>query len=122
MKRILLVVLSLWSLWSASAWAGNYQQEIQHLLNYIKTTSCEYERNGLTYKGNEAAAHVQDKYNYFKDKIASTEDFVRLCATKSELTGRPYHVQCPNEVQQESATWLLKELKQFRQHGVQTVK
>ena len=115
MKRILLVAIGLLSLLSVQAWAGDYQKEINHLLNYIKTTPCEYERNGTTYKGSEAVMHVQKKYDYFKDKIASAEDFVRLCATKSELTGRVYHVQCPSEAKQESASWLLKELKQFRQ-------
>jgi len=115
MKRILLVAIGLLSLLSVQAWAGDYQKEINHLLDYIKTTPCEYERNGTTYKGSEAVVHVQKKYDYFKDKIASAEDFVRLCATKSELTGRAYYVQCPSEAKQESAAWLLKELKQFRQ-------
>lgn len=115
MKRILLVAIGLLSLLSVQAWAGDYQKEINHLLDYIKTTSCDYERNGTTYKGSEAVVHVQKKYDYFKDKIASAEDFVRLCATKSELTGKAYQVQCANEPKQESASWLLKELKKFRQ-------
>jgi hypothetical protein len=113
MKRFLLLMLT-WLSLSVPAWAGDYQKEIDHLLNYIKTTPCQYERNGQSYKGSEAVLHVQKKYDYFKDKIASAEDFVRLCATKSELSGKAYHVQCPNEPKQESATWLLKELKKFR--------
>ena len=115
MQRRLGWVFGLWILLSVQAWAGDYQQEIKHLLNYIKTTACDYERNGLTYKGSEAVVHVQRKYDYFKAKINSAEDFVRLCATKSELTGQAYQVQCPNQAKQTSAAWLLKELQQVRQ-------
>lgn len=115
MKRILLGVVGLLSLLSVQAWAGDYQKEISHLLHYIKATPCAYERNGTTYTGSEAVVHVQRKYDYFKDKIASAEDFVRLCATKSELTGKAYQVQCSHQPKQTSAAWLLKELTQFRQ-------
>lgn len=115
MKRAVWMMLGLWSLFSVQAWAGDYQQEIKHLLNYVKTTACDYERNGVTYKGSEAVVHVQRKYDYFKEKITSAEDFVRLCATKSELTGQIYQIQCPQEPKQASATWLLKELAKFRQ-------
>lgn len=115
MKRMVLIMVGLLSLLSVQAWAGDYQKEINHLIGYIKATPCDYERNGLTYKGSEAVVHIQKKYDYFKDKIASAEDFVRLCATKSELTGKSYHVQCPNEAKQDSAPWLLKELQKFRQ-------
>lgn len=114
MKRIVLVGLGLWSLLAVQVWAGDAQKEIQHLLTYIKATPCDYERNGSTYKGSEAVVHVQRKYDYFKDKIKTAEDFVRLCATKSELTGQTYQVQCPNEAKQTSATWLLTELQKFR--------
>lgn len=115
MRRILLGLIGLWSLWAVQAWAGDANTEIQHLLNYIQATPCAYERNGLKYKGSEAVVHVQRKYDYFKDKIKTAEDFVRLCATKSELTGLAYQVQCPNEAKQASATWLLAELQKFRQ-------
>lgn len=114
MKRILLGLVGLWSLFAVQTWAGDANTEIQHLLVYIKTTPCQYERNGLKYKGSEAVVHVQRKYDYFKDKIKTAEDFVRLCATKSELTGQTYQVQCPNEAKQTSAVWLLTELKKFR--------
>jgi hypothetical protein len=93
---------------------ANTQSEIDHLLTYVKTTPCTYIRNGSEHSGTDAAAHIKKKYDYFKDKIRSAEDFIRLSATKSTMTGSKYYIQCPNSPKVESATWLLAELKHFR--------
>ena len=90
------------------------EQEIQHLLNYVKTTPCQYERNGDLHAGKDAIKHIQKKYDYFEDEIQSSEDFIKYSATKSTISGRKYHVICKNKSKQESAAWLLEELKRFR--------
>ena len=88
--------------------------EINYLLNYVKTTQCKYIRNGSEHSGVDAAAHIKKKYDYFKDDIKSAEDFIRLSATKSTMTGSKYYIQCPNFPKVESGKWLLAELKKFR--------
>ena len=93
---------------------GDYKQEIQHLLNYVKTTDCLYIRNGDSYKGPKAVSHIQRKYDYFEDDIHSAEDFIRLSATESTMSGKRYHIQCPNKPQVESGRWLLDELARYR--------
>ena len=67
-------------------------QEINRLLERVEASGCRFVRNGTRYTGAEACAHIQKKYNHFKDKIKSAEDFVRLCATRSEMTGHPYQI------------------------------
>jgi hypothetical protein len=88
--------------------------EINHLLNYVKTTKCTYIRNGDSYKGPKALSHIQRKYDYFIDDIKSSEDFIRLSATKSTMSGKRYHIKCPNQPEVESAKWLLDELSHYR--------
>jgi len=88
--------------------------EIDHLLNYVKKTECAYIRNGTEHKGADAVAHIKKKYNYFKDEIKTAEDFIRLSATKSTMSGRKYMIQCPGEPKIESGKWLLEELKRYR--------
>ena len=37
------------------------QQEIDHLLTFVESTQCKYERNGTIHTGPEAAAHIKRK-------------------------------------------------------------
>ena len=91
-----------------------YKKEINHLLQYVKITECTYIRNGDAYKGPKAVSHIQRKYDYFEDDIHSAEDFIRLSATKSTMSGKKYHIKCPNQPQVESGRWLLDELARYR--------
>jgi hypothetical protein len=89
--------------------------EIQHLLTFVQNTDCQYERNGTYHSGKDARAHIQKKYDYYKDSITTTEDFIRLSASKSTMSGKAYQVHCPNKKAITSKQWLLRELNQFRQ-------
>ncbi|SFZ98274.1 hypothetical protein MNB_SV-5-1787 [hydrothermal vent metagenome] len=89
-------------------------EEINHLINYVKTSKCSYIRDGKTYTGSEGAKHITAKYDYYKDKINTAEDFIRLSATKSILLGTKYYIECPGSPKVESKKWLLEELKKFR--------
>ena len=94
--------------------AASYKIEIKHLLNYVKNTKCLYERNGDLYNGVDAHKHISKKYKYFKDDIHTAEDFIRLSATQSTVSGRKYHIVCPDKKRVESVKWLLKELHKYR--------
>ena len=109
LKKLLLLV----SLLAIPAFADT-TAEINHLLNYVKTTECKYIRNGSEHSGVDAAAHIKKKYDYFKDDIKSAEDFIRLSATKSTMTGSKYYIDCPGSSKVESGKWLLSELKKYR--------
>lgn len=94
--------------------AASYKIEINHLLNYIKNTKCLYERNGDQHSGVDAHKHISKKYEYYKDDIQTAEDFIRLSATQSTVSGRKYHIICPDKKRVESGQWLLKELDRYR--------
>jgi len=91
------------------------QQEINHLLAFVTSTTCEYERNGNVYDGARAVKHINRKYEYFKDEINSTEDFIKYSATKSTMSGKHYKIHCNNVPVQNSSDWLLEELKRYRE-------
>ncbi|MCV6620908.1 MAG: DUF5329 domain-containing protein [Cellvibrionaceae bacterium] len=90
------------------------QQEINHLLVYVKSTNCQYERNGKRHSGKEAVKHIQRKYRYFADEIKTAEDFIRLCATKSTMSGKYYKVHCAEGKAIKSVNWLNEELLRYR--------
>ncbi len=89
--------------------------EVGHLISYVKDSPCRMDRNGTWHSNREAAAHIERKYNYFRDEITSTEDFICLSATKSTWSGKHYRVQCEGEAIENSAQWLLRELKKYRE-------
>ena len=89
--------------------------EITHLLNFIEQSGCTFERNGNQYDSREARNHIQKKYDYLEDRIKNTEDFIRYTATRSSMSGRPYHVLCEGK-KITSATWLKGELTSLRAH------
>lgn len=90
------------------------QDEINHLLSFIASTDCKYERNGTMHNGNEAVEHINKKYAYFSEDIKSTEDFIEYSATKSKMSGEYYKIHCSNQEPIKSKDWLLNELKAYR--------
>ena len=91
LKKLLLLI----SLLALPAFADS-TAEINHLLNYVKTTECKYIRNGsVAHVVWMLLAHIKNKYDYFKDEIKSAEDFIRLSATKSTMSGSKYYILCP---------------------------
>jgi hypothetical protein len=88
--------------------------EVEHLLAYLETSECEMVRNGRSHNGEEAVKHVRRKYEYYRDDISSTEDFIRLSASRSTMSGKPYQVHCPGQPAMNSQDWLLTELSVFR--------
>lgn len=91
------------------------QKEIDHLLDYIKKSNVTFIRNGDEHNAEEAAKHIQSKFERFKKKINSAEDFIEKCATKSELSGKPYEIKLTDGTKMETSKWLLAELKIFRE-------
>ena len=102
---------------STAAVSADIQAEISHLLDFVKNTQCQYERNGTSHTGVEAVKHIQNKYDYFKDEIDNTEKFIELSATKSTLSGKYYMIQCDGSPKLKSQQWLLQELKNFREES-----
>ena len=100
-------------MWSFNVFASS-QDEITHLLDYVSNTDCKYERNGSLHTGAEAVEHINKKYDYFKDDIKSTEDFIKYSATKSKMSGKYYKIHCGNVKSVNSKDWLMKELQRYR--------
>ena len=88
--------------------------EVEHLLAYLESSDCELVRNGRWHTGEEAVKHVRRKYEYYRDDISSTEDFIELSASRSKMSGKPYQVHCPGQPTVNSQDWLLTELSAFR--------
>lgn len=92
---------------------GVTKDEIDHLLQYVATSSCTFVRNGSEYPAGKARDHLESKYRFVAGRISSAEDFIRYLATKSSLSGEPYHVKC-GKTDALSGAWLTAELARYR--------
>lgn len=96
------------------------QQEITHLFAFLKSSGCQFNRNGSWYGPQEAADHLNDKYQYLleKSRISSAEDFIAEAASQSSMSGRPYWVRCGDAAPVESAYWFRAELEKYRKSAM----
>jgi hypothetical protein len=111
LSNVFLILLSALSL---NVFASS-EDEINHLLNFVASTDCQYERNGTLHNGKEAVEHINKKYAYYLYDIESTEDFIKYSATKSKMSGKYYQIYCGSHSAVKSQDWLLTELSVYRQ-------
>ncbi|MEP7015189.1 MAG: DUF5329 family protein [Verrucomicrobiota bacterium] len=111
----LIVVLSLLSIFAQQSFAAESLEEtINYLIDYVAKSDATFIRNGDTHTPAEGAAHIKAKYDHFKSSIKTPEDFIRLCATKSLLSGQPYLVRPRDGKEMRLADWLTAALKAHR--------
>ncbi len=118
MVGLFLIFVLTWASAGSAERAGgtnNLSETIQYLLGFVETSACIFIRNHKAHTAAEAAAHMQRKYEHFKDKIQTPEDFIRLTATKSLMTGKLYYVRFKDGKKIPSEAWLLQALEDYRQ-------
>ena len=93
---------------------ANQVIEVNHLLAFIKESGCIINRNGTDHPAVKGISHIEKKYDYFRDDITSTEEFIEYSATKSTMSGDFYMVSCPGKETIMTQDWLMAELKRFR--------
>lgn len=93
--------------------AADTDAEIQHLKDFIGNSDCTFIRNGAEYGSADALKHIIRKHDATRRWIKTTEDFIRLTATKSSLSGKPYKVRCGDN-EMPCADWLNDELARYR--------
>jgi hypothetical protein len=89
------------------------QREIDHLLEFVATSNCTFVRNGESFPGKDARAHLETKYNFTKWRLSTADEFVKYLATESSTSHEPYTVIC-NQKEQPAGVWLAEELKRYR--------
>jgi hypothetical protein len=112
MNRLPLILLLL----ATAVTAAPVADEIGHLLDFVASSGCRFERNGTVYDSREARAHIERKYDYIRKRIKTTEDFIRHAASRSSMSGRKYHASCDGKILS-SEEWLAAELQRYRKEN-----
>jgi FPC/CPF motif-containing protein YcgG len=98
----------------------NLERTVRYLIDVVAQSDRTFIRNNEAHMGKEAAEHLKYKYEYFKEEIKTPEDFIRLAATKSLMTGKPYLVKTKDGKQSECAEWLGDVLDDYRKSQKKT--
>ena len=89
--------------------------EIEALLHYVATLDgATFIRNGSAHTPAEAEAHLRLKWDRQKDQVVTAEDFIRLCATQSSVSGQPYLIRFRDGREEEAAIVLTRRLATLR--------
>lgn len=89
--------------------------EIEGLLSYVGSLQgAKFIRNGSEHTPDEAVAHLRLKWKNQAGAIATAEDFIRLCGTKSSLSGQPYVIRFADGRAEECALVLARQLRTLR--------
>jgi hypothetical protein len=99
---------------SQIARAESLDESINYLFDYIAHSGVTFIRNGQDHTPQEAVNHIKAKYEHFKSEIKTPEDFIRLSASKSLLTGQPYLIRTRDGKEMPLDVWLTDALKKHR--------
>jgi Ran GTPase-activating protein (RanGAP) involved in mRNA processing and transport len=90
------------------------KKKIEFLISSVENLKeAKFIRNGLEYNGLEAAAHLRMKLQNVL-VVETADDFIRLCASKSSVSGKPYLIRLSNGKTIKSEEYLRAKLKEYR--------
>jgi hypothetical protein len=89
-------------------------QKIEHLIRAVeKLGNAKFVRNGSAYDAKAAADHLRLKLRNAGQRVKTAEDFIRLCASKSSVSGKPYQIRFADGRMQTSEAFLRAKLEEM---------
>lgn len=116
MKRILAITLAFLALFSSAVSARDTLEikKIEFLISAVETLKgAKFIRNGTEYNGKEAAEHLRMKLQKAGGRVRTADDFIRLCAAKSFLSGKPYMIRSSDGKTIKSEEFFREKLKEY---------
>jgi hypothetical protein len=116
MKNILVTAFVILVLLSgaASAQDNMEKKKIEFLISSVENLKgAKFIRNGSEHNGKEAADHLRMKLQTAGGKVQTADDFIRLCASKSFITGKPYMIRLSDGKTIKSEEYFRERLKEY---------
>jgi len=116
MKKIPLLLLILLSLISGYAYAQDSSEaaKIRYLIGSVEALQgVTFLRNGGEYDARKAAAHLRLKLKTAGNRVKTAEDFIRLCGSKSSVSGEAYRMRFPDGTTMYAEAFFRERLKTF---------
>ena len=116
MKTVFIAFLALLSLAGVRvcAQAPAEAAKIRYLIASVETLEgSQFLRNGRAYDAKAAADHLRLKLRTAGDRLKTADDFIRLCSSKSSLSGEKYRIRFAGGTIVDSEVFFRKKLKSF---------
>ncbi|MCE5210769.1 MAG: DUF5329 domain-containing protein [Deltaproteobacteria bacterium] len=116
MKKILIITFVTMALFAVAVNAQDNieKKKIEFLISSVQNLKgAKFIRNGAEYNSIEAAKHLTLKLQKAGDHVQSADDFIRLCASKSYITGQPYLIKFPDGKTISAEKYLRDKLKEY---------
>ncbi|GAA4444788.1 hypothetical protein GCM10023188_47200 [Pontibacter saemangeumensis] len=92
------------------------KQKVDRLLEFIRSLKdATFIRNGSEHNCEDAAKHLQAKWEKHQSKISTAEEFIESLASASGLTGEPYRIRFADGTTVTTKEVLMQELKRLEQ-------
>lgn len=117
MKKILIASFIILTLFAGTLVAQDNveKKKIEFLISSVENLKgAKFVRNDEEYDAKKAAQHLRLKLNKAGDRVKTADDFIKLCASKSYMTGKPYMIKYPDGKSIESEKFLREKLKEFK--------
>ena len=115
MKNILVTAFVILALFSGvlSAQDNIEKKKIEFLISSVENLKgAKFIRNGSEYDGKEAAEHLRMKLQNAL-VVETADDFIRLCASQSYISGKPYMIRLSDGKTIKSEEYFRKKLKEY---------
>jgi hypothetical protein len=90
------------------------RKKIDFLISSVENLKgAKFIRNGAEYEGKEAAEHLRMKLQKAGSKVQTADDFIRLCASKSFISGKPYMIKSSDGKTVKSEEYFREKLKEY---------
>jgi len=90
------------------------KRKIEFLISSIENLhGAKFIRNGTEHDGKEAAEHLRMKLQKAGSNVQTADDFIRLCASKSYITGKPYLIRSSDGKTIKSERFFREKLKEW---------
>ena len=115
LQKILVTAFVILTLFSGAVSAQDdiEKKKIEFLISSVENLKgAKFIRNGKEHDGKEAAAHLRMKLQNAL-VVQTADDFIRLCASKSSFTGKPYMIRLSDGKTIKSEEYFRKKLKEY---------
>ena len=115
MKNILVTAFVILALFSGAASAQDNieKKKIEFLISSVENLKgAKFIRNGSEYNGKAAAAHLRMELQNAL-VVQTADDFIRLCASQSYISGKPYMIRLSDGKTIKSEEYFREKLKEY---------
>ena len=115
-ENIVVIALAVLALFAGavSAQETSEKKKIEFLISAVENLKVAiFIRNGTEHDGKEAAEHLRIKLQKAGDRVRTADDFIRVCASKSFLSGKPYMIRSSDGKTINSEQYFREKLKEY---------